>query len=189
MKRQWLNKKAERQGPQKITGIPSKGKMNEQNYTDICWSIHQHWYCSYHRKSLRWRKKNDTLNSINPSNIPATSTTFIHHLLPCCSLWSSGQHLIGKKLLYLHKSRVFFFFLFFSFYLFSFFLFCFEADKMFHVIVALCALLDLQGSCTGSQSVQGWLCTACTPNSPHTGHHTLQCCTLSPTKSGNSSPH
>lgn len=60
--------------------------------------------------------KIDTLNSINPSKVPATSTTFIHHLLPCCTLWPSEQDLLGKKFLYLYKGRVYFGFPFFFFF-------------------------------------------------------------------------
>lgn len=76
-----------------------------------------------------------------------------------------------------------------AFLSFFFFLFCFEADKILHVTAALCGLLDLQQSCTGSHCVQGWFCTACTSNPMHIGHHTLQCCIPATAKFGNCSPH
>lgn len=171
MKRQWLNKQAEWRGPRKITNSIKR----EDEWTEL------HWHLLVHISALvlllplkiaTVMGKNDTLNSINPSKIPATSTTFIHHLLPCCTLWSSGQDLLGKKFLYLYKSKVYFFFLFF-------FLLCFEA--VFQVTGALCGLPDLQRSCADGQCMcAGWLCTACTPNATHVGHHSLRCCIPAP---------
>lgn len=85
-----------------------------------------HWHLLAHTSALvlllppgiaAVMRKNDTFNSINPSKIPAISTTLIHHLLPCYTLWSSGQDLLGKKFLYLYNSRLYFFFLFPFFFL------------------------------------------------------------------------
>lgn len=144
-----------------------------------------HWHLLAHTSALvlllppriaAVMRKNDTFNSINPSKIPAISTTLIHHLLPCYTLWSSGQDLLGKKFLYLYNCRLYFFFLF------PFFFSCFVVKHaVFQVAGALHELLGLQRSCTDSQSTcRTWFHTVCTPNSTHVEHHSLWSCTPAP---------